>query len=191
MIQDSKDDPFCTPMDSSSKQNTNELRDKESKDSESNASSLDPKTEALHAFRTITTMLSLIQSPASSVGNQPKLGHQKKLVKLLDAVAAVLVRNHGIIAVTGRLPHDDPDSDSEKVEVLASYSGNEESLTISQPRTTAQFVDSIRNFFVSQNPRNLTVKERDVVDPETSVPAKFKEIRQPSELFNTFLTNMW
>ena len=177
MIQDSKD----YPQDSSSKQNTNELRDKESKDSE--------KNEALQAFRTITTMLSLIQSTGSSATNQPNFGREKKLVKLLDAIAAVLVRNHGVIAVTGRLPDDDPDSG--KMEVLASYSGNEESLTISQSRSTAHFMDSIRNFFVSQNPRDSIVKERDVIDPETSVSVQFKDIKEPAELLDAFLTEVW
>ena len=81
-------------MASSSKQNTSELGVKESKE-ESNA-----KTEALHAFRTITTMLSLIQSKGSTAGNRPKLGHQEKiLLQLLDAFAAVLVRNNGVILI--------------------------------------------------------------------------------------------
>ena len=43
IIQDSEDDPSCTPMASSSKQNTSELGVKESEE-ESNASSLNAKT---------------------------------------------------------------------------------------------------------------------------------------------------
>ena len=64
----------------SSKQNTNELGVKESnlKESNAQASSLDPQTEALYAFRTITTMLSLIQSTRGTASNRPKLGSREK-----------------------------------------------------------------------------------------------------------------
>jgi hypothetical protein len=183
-VSENLNSPSCTPMASSSKQNTNEIGVKES-----NASSLDPKTEALYAFRTITTMLSLIQSTrgTGTAGNRPKLGCQEKqLLQLLDAFAAVLVRNNGVIAITAR-PYDG----SGKVEVLASYLGNGESLTISQPWSTGQFMNLIRNVFISQNPRDSTVKHREVVDPETSVPVYFKEISDPSKLLTAFLIHMW
>ena len=123
IIQDLEDDFSCTPMASSSK-NTSELGVKESEE-ESNASSLNTKTEALHAFHTITTMLSLIQSKGSTAGNRPKLGCQEKiLLQLLDAFTAILVRNNGVIIVTAQ-PYDG----SGKVEVLASYLGNGDSPT--------------------------------------------------------------
>ena len=141
-------------MASSSKQNTSELGVKESEE-ESNASSLNTKTEALHAFHTITTMLLLIQSKGSTAGNRPKLGHQEKiLLQLLDAFAAILVRNNGVIAVTAQ-PYDG----SGKVEVLASYLGNSDSLTISQPQSPGQLINLIWNVFVSQNPRDSSVKQ--------------------------------
>jgi hypothetical protein len=189
MIQDPEDGLSSTPMAISSKQNTNELRVKESK--VSNTSSLDAKTEALYAFRTITTMLSLIQSTREPESNRPKSGlieHQKKLLRLLDAFAAVLVRHHGVIAVTAR-PYDG----SGKVDVLASYLGNGESLTISQPwfAGTGQLMNKIRNVFISQNPRDSTVKHQEVVDPETSVPVEFKAISNPSELLEIFLIRIW
>lgn len=175
-LQDSEDDR--TSMASSSKQITDELEAKRS-----NISSLDPKTEALHAFRTITTMLSFIQSTRGTGNQQPKPhGPGKELLKLLDAFAAVLVRNNGVIAVTAR-PYDG----SGEVEVLASYS-NEESLPISQPRSPGHM---LRNIFISQNPRDLTLKQRDVVDPATSVPGCFKGIVVPSQLFTTFLSHSW
>ena len=124
IIQDLEDDPSCTPMASSSKQNTSKLGVKESEE-ESNAPSLNAKTEALHAFRTITTMLLLIQSKRSTAGNWPKLGCQEKiLLQLLDAFAAILVRNNGVITITAQ-PYDS----SGKVEVLASYLGNGDSPT--------------------------------------------------------------
>ena len=147
IIQDSEDDFSCTPMASSSKQNTSELGVKESEE-ESNTSSLNTKTETLHAFCTITTMLLLIQSKRSTAGNQPKLGCQEKiLLQLLDAFTAVLVRNNGVITVTA-WPYDG----SGKVEILASYLGNGDSPTISQPRSSGPLMNLIRNVFISQNP---------------------------------------
>ena len=77
-------------------------------------------------------------------------GLGKELLKLLDAFAAVLVRNNGVITVTAR-PYDG----SGEVEVLASYS-NEESLPISQPRSPGHM---LWNIFISQNPRDLTLKQ--------------------------------
>ena len=100
-------------------------------------------------------MLSLIQSKGSTAGNRPKLGHQEKiLLQLLDAFTAVLVRNNGVIAVTAR-PYDG----SGKVEILASYLGNSDSLTISQPLSSGPLMNLIQNVFVSQNPHDSTVKQ--------------------------------
>ena len=164
IIQDLEDDPSCTPMASSSKQNTSKLGVKESEE-ESNAPSLNAKTEALHAFRTITTML--IQSKRSTAGNWPKLGCQEKI--LLQLLAAILVRNNGVITVTAR-PYDG----SGKVEVLASYLGNRNSLTISQPWSPGQLINLIWNVSFSQNPCDSTIKQWTMVDPEKSVPEFFK-----------------
>ena len=184
-MQDSEDSrgSSSTTMASSSKQNTNELvvKPEESK--------LDPKTEALHAFRTITTMLSLIHrdSTRGTASNRPKGSQEKHLLQLLDAFAAVLLRNNGVIAVTAQ-PYDG----SGKVEVLTSYFHNEEPLIISQPVSAAdRFLNLLRNVFVAQNPRDLTVKRREVVDPETSVPDVCKGIPDPSALLTAFLTNIW
>src|SRR5258708_7643675 len=95
-----------TAMASSSKPKTN-IVVKESNDF--NYSGLDPKTEALYAFRTIMTMLSLIHSTRRTAGNRPNPGRQEKgLLQLLDVFAAVLLRNNGIIAVTASNGHGNP-----------------------------------------------------------------------------------
>ena len=158
-----------------------------SKDKVPNASSLDPKTEAIYAFRTISTMLLLIHSARIRTTRPPTKGsHQRELLQLLDALAAVLVRTHGVFAVTAQ-PYDD----SGKVEVLTSYMDNRESSlthTISQPEFALQF---LRNVFISQNPRNFSVKVPTVVDPVTSVPDNFKVIKDPTKLLNTFLLEKW
>ena len=186
MIQGSDDPQASYPlMAISSKRTTNKLGVKES------SSGLDSKTEAIYAFCTITTMLSLIQSTRDTAGKRQKLGQQEKLVhtqlQLLDAFAAVLVRNNGVIAVTSK-PYN---HGSGEVEVLASYMGNGESHITSQPQSTGLIRDIIRNVFVSQNPRDVTVKQREVVDPETLIPSHFKEISNPTTLLITFLSEFW
>jgi hypothetical protein len=169
-------------MASSSKQNTNEIGAKESK------FDIQAKNEALSAFRTITTMLSLIHSTTDFAGDRPKLQpREKALLKLLNAFAAVLVRNQGVVAVTAR-NYDV----SGKVEVLASYVGAiGESLIISQPPATDRLINTLRSVFISQNARDLTVIKQQEVDPGTSVPAYLKGILNPSELLTTFLTRTW
>ena len=171
-------------MASSSKQNTNEIGVKESK------SDIEAKNKALSAFRTITTMLSLIQSTRGFAGDPPKLqSQQKALLKLLNAFAAVLLRNQGVIAVTAR-EYDG----SGKVKVLASYVGTiGESLTISQPSAADRIVSTLRNIFISQNARDSTMRGplEEEVDPETLVPVYLKGIFDPSVLLTTFLTRIW
>ena len=176
-----------------SKQKTmSRVKKSESKGSNASESRLDPTTEALQAFRTITTMLSLIQSSrgtgTAAPGNRP---HQdKKLLKLLDAFAAVLVRNNGIVAVTAR-QSPEVNSGEMEVRVLASYSGNVELLTTSQAPGWPQFITTIRNFFISQNPRDSTMQHGSVVNPETSIHRKLKGIKDPHLLFIAFLTHVW
>ena len=142
------------------------------------------KAEALYAFRTIATMLSFIQSTRDTADKRPKYNSEKKrLLKLLDAMAAVLIRNNGVIAVTAR-PYDG----SGRVEALASCTmGNGEPST----NSTGKFTNILRNIFISQNPRDLTVKQEEVVDPEMSVPNYLKKISDPTVLLSTFLTRMW
>ena len=100
--------------------------------------------------------------------------------------AAVLIRNNGVIAVTAQ-PYDSDDG-SGKVEVLASYLGNGESLTISQP---TQLLNVLRNVFISQNPRDSNVRKHKLVDPQTLLPDQLKGISGSFELLTTFLTHIW
>lgn len=173
-------------MASSSKQNTDQLK-------ESKASSLEPKTEALYAFRTISTMLSLIQATRgrSAASKRPKKVYnrdEKRILQLLDAFAALLVRKNGVFAVTAI------QYGSGKVEVLASYLGHskEESLTISQPKFSGQFMNILRSLFISQNPRDSTIKEETLGNPEASIPIDFKSLlANPSNLLASFLTSLW
>lgn len=58
------------------------------------------KTEALLAFRTISTMLSLIQSQdVSAADGGSKLRNSRKELLILNALAAIAIREHGVAAV--------------------------------------------------------------------------------------------
>ena len=87
-------------------------------DSESLAS---PPTNAEyhHAFRTIITMLSFIESPTPSTSETGPIGFEKKDCKnlrVLDALSAILVREHEIVAAVAE-PYPGPD-----LQVLVSVS---------------------------------------------------------------------
>ena len=60
--------------------------------------------------------------------------------------------------------------------------------TISQLEFALQF---LWNVFISQNPRNFSVKVPMVVDPVTSVPDNFKVIKDSTKLLDTFLLEKW
>ena len=62
----------------------------------------------LSAFRTITTILSYIQSPKRSLSFETRSrgdGKDREILKILDAFSAVFIRGHEILAVTAP-PYD-------------------------------------------------------------------------------------
>ena len=61
-----------------------------------------PDLDALYAFRTIITMLSLIRSEKETPKEQVK--HGSKELKIVDALAAVIIREHGVAAVAAVAP---------------------------------------------------------------------------------------
>ena len=69
--------------------------------------------------------------------------------------------------------------------------GGQTRTPISQPRSPGQLINLIWNVFVSQNPRDSTIKQRTVVDPEKLIPESFKKIEEPLKLLKTFLTEIW
>ena len=56
-----------------------------------------PNLEALYAFRTIITMISLIRSEKRIPEEQIK--HGSRALKIVDALAAIIIREHGVAAV--------------------------------------------------------------------------------------------
>jgi hypothetical protein len=115
----------------------------------------DKDKDHLHAFRTIITMLSYIQTPNTrSVINTPiatrKEDHRN--LRVLDALSAVLIREHEITAVVAK-PYD-----GYNIQVFASVVDpvNAEPLPQpdAEPASGGQSLgDRLRNFIIAINPR--------------------------------------
>jgi hypothetical protein len=56
--------------------------------------------EALYAFRTIITMISLIRS-AKRIPEE-RIKHASKELKIVDALAAIIIREHGVAGRSSR-----------------------------------------------------------------------------------------
>ena len=114
-----------------------------------------------------------------------------QLVKLLDVLAAVHLRKHGVIAVTS-LPYDG----SGNVEVILSpYFPSREPLKISQSSSVIKPVKNLlQSIFISQNPRSETDRTK-IIDPEEMIPSSFKSNMSKSpaglELLRIFLLREW
>jgi hypothetical protein len=145
--------------------------------------------EALSAFRTITTMLSLIQSVRDTTDNVSNADASDKLeLTILDAFAALTIRHHGVVALTSK-PHR-----STTFEVLATAYLKSGDLNLSQPSSTPSTSKRfwLWDIFLTQNPRDACVKCPTVVDPETKVPQHLKDaVNTESELLKSFLIHEW
>jgi hypothetical protein len=128
-----------------------------------------PDLEALYAFRTIITMLSLIRSAKAISNKQGR--HGFKELKIVDALAAIIIREHGVAAVAAEAPDG-----SGTIQVFTSVS-----------------------FFVAQNPcrtdkKNLEAssKSPSLIDPTQSIPKHLKGNNKSNEqLLDAFLTHDW
>jgi hypothetical protein len=98
--------------------------------SEPNGMSTDSETKAndLHAFRTITTMLSYIKSGGrptemEQICTVESSGDRKRRLRVLDALSAVLIRQYEVTAVVAE-PHEGLGVGSE-IQVFASVESGE------------------------------------------------------------------
>jgi hypothetical protein len=131
----------------------NELQNKP-KQPKSVAQSISDETlEAIHAFRTITTMLSLIQPTKqdNSSGKQPNIAKPLRgELRILDALAALIIRGHGVAAVVSK-----PKEGSQTEQVLVSVTNlnrTKEQLITLQP-LFGTILNAMTAIFASQNPR--------------------------------------
>ena len=148
------------------------------------------KTEALHAFRTIVTMLSLIHSKGE--GNDSSLfwmcNDLKDELRLVDALAAICARKNEVVAIVAK--HDGFGN----IDAIGSVN----LLHTKRPQSAGVISDP----FVapSQNPISalpsppvVPVADKSVlVDPEISVPQQLKDCASSGgTLLQAFLTHEW
>ncbi len=104
----------------------------------------DPNLD-LYAFRTIVTMLALLR-PQREIPDKREKPDSKKL-RILDALAAIITRKHGVAVVVAH-PHDDTGT----TQVLTRF--NRENRT----QFAGDLLDSCPSFLTAQNPRRLKKK---------------------------------
>jgi len=131
------------------------------------------KKKDLQAFRTIITMLSRIQSPNSRSSETAPIGverQDRRALRVLDALSALLVRSYEITAVVAQK------YDGSHFQVLASAvlpsDGKAESLLQPGADSGGQtFWSRVSNFTVSINPRITKINgHEDSLINKTSLP---------------------
>lgn len=166
---------------------------------------------AILAFRTITTMLSLINSPTEITRSGKKGGPSKderRDLKLLDALAALTVRRHEIVAImsTG--------NNQFGLEVLVSVNNMDPTLNIPQHsseshrhRDASWTLKTPIRWLITPNPRDHARRgnEKDkidsltrtrqetsmtLVDPDTKISQQLSTAT-PDNLLKTFLLTEW
>ena len=112
-------------------------------------------------------MLSLIRSEKQIPDERRKHGSQE--LKIVDALAAIIIREHGVAAVAAN------SGGSGQIEVFTTVS-----------------------FLVAQNPRKLKKKNPEesstdpfIVNPTSTIPKHLKGITKPRVLLEAFLTQDW
>lgn len=121
-------------------------------------SELDSKTKEkyLKAFRTITMMLSSMQSQSQASiesTTRPEIAKKDRNdLKLLDALSTILIRRHEIVAVVAK-PFD-----GSKLQVIASVAHPSNTELFSQPDDDQRFWS---RFITAANPRLDKIHKRD------------------------------
>jgi hypothetical protein len=161
----------------------------------------DDNLELIYAFRTISTMLRLIQC-GTELDFKPEITDtdlsdetQRKELRILDALSSVIVRRHEIAAVVVTI-------DSGTIEVLVSYIKPSNKIKLITPQRNG-VISSILKYLVTPNPRDPSAKgnagdPRDsmttvrtklaVVDPEFEGANKDSD---PKDLLETYLREHW
>lgn len=137
---------------------------------ESTRRSADP--DAILAFRTITSMLSLIQPRIVKAGRDEGLSKDElQELRVLDALSAVAVRQHEVVAVIAK-------SFSDHIEVVASVHNVNPATNI--PKDTTPSKHPFR-WLITPNPRNLSKNPKDPTDSLTRTTDSTMTLVNPSE----------
>jgi hypothetical protein len=159
------------------------------------------KANDLLAFRTIITMLSHIQSPnneSTSTGPIATVKEDRDELRVLDALSAMLSRQHEITAVVAK-PYYDSDL---QVFVSTTYRSNAEPLF--QPGAEPNFWSRVWNFTTITNPRVTQVNGHTdslmnqtplpyIGDHQDKIPEELvtAAAAKNSPLLDIFLENNW
>ncbi len=154
----------------------------------SSISNDEEKTEALRAFRTITTMLSLIQptSGNDTTGDEKNSDTSKKTLTILNPLSVIVSREHGVAAaVVGK---DNGSGTTQVVVSITHFNHDKGPLIVPQQSLKSLFT----HFFVTQNPRYQMVDGPIISNLETAVPKYLKDQDGEGEkLLTTFLIREW
>lgn len=143
------------------------------------------------AFRTITTMLALIQCPTETTTILPVhiSKPQRKELRVLDALAALLIRQYEKVAIMAK-PYD-----GKSISVISVVNFNNPGSAVIEPASGSWAI----RWLASLNSRHTQplFPENDedsmrVVDPDTRVHQTLEEHRNnPDKLLKTFLLTQW
>lgn len=157
------------------------------------------KSNAILAFRTITTMLSLISSPTKvTITGQKNISDaERHELRVLDALSSVVVRKYEIAAVVAKR------YDGANIEILASVNLENPHINPQQHQHTERSWNPLRLFMVSPNPRDPARNPKDkidsmttrntlptLVDPDIGI-SEALSMAQPENLLKTFLETQW
>jgi hypothetical protein len=147
------------------------------------------KLHSIKAFRTITTMLNLIPSEhvVTVVDRKTAGGDDDKELKLLNALATLLVRRNEVAAVAVT-EHDV----SGAIQVIACFHiSPSDELTIPQPDSSSRIL-KFKNFLATINPRKdtpLYMSDRPSIrNPDVPLPVQEAE---DIKLIQTYCYNNW
>jgi hypothetical protein len=168
------------------------------------------KDDALLAFRTITTMLSLIQSPKVNNTEREVIPHkQRRDLRVLDALSALIVREHEIVAVMANYNGAEVIASVSNMDIIHQHSESEmekysegESKSQTRNRTWNPF----QYFTITPNPRNpdakvaawddvdsLTTRNEGmtVVNPYPKIAEHYQPSMKGEDLLDLFLQSRW
>ncbi len=149
------------------------------------------KQNGILAFRTITTMLALIQSPTETTQIEPVhlSKSQCKELRVLDALAALLVREYEVVVIMAE-PYD-----GKSIQVISIVNLNTKFAVTNAPWPTPWTFQWWASVNSRPDPPIFPETDEDpmwVVDPDARVhPNLSKHQDNPEKLLNTFLLTQW
>jgi hypothetical protein len=142
------------------------------------------------AFRTITTMLSLIHCPTETTHiefvNIPK--RKQKGLRVLDALAALLIREHEKVAIMTK-PYD---GKSIQVVSVVNFNNTPSAVAVKGSSRTIRWFASLNSRYTEPLFPESEEDAMKVVDPDTRVNQTLSELKNnPEALLKTFILTQW